>query len=155
MMLYLIQHGEAVDKSENPDRPLTVDGREAVTRMAAFAKRAGVAVTAVWHSGKTRAAQTAEIVAEHVAEGVLPDVHDGLNPKDDPAALEREVDARKSALAIAGHLPNLSRLVSLLILGEQDREVVTFQRGGIVALERIGAGEWRISWALSPNLVER
>ena len=153
MMLYLIQHGEAVDKSVDPDRPLTADGREAVMRVAAFAARAGVSVSTVWHSGKTRAAQTAAIVAQHWAGSVAPAGHDGLNPKDDVNALVRELGAHESDLAIAGHLPHLSRLVSRLVLGKESCEIVVFQRGGVVALERVDAGEWRINWILPPALV--
>jgi len=155
MMLYLIQHGEAADKHDDPERPLTADGCNAVGCTAAFAGRAGVSVSAVWHSGKTRAAQTAEIVANHVAHGVSPVVHGSLNPKDDPSALVLELIAHEGNLAIAGHLPNLSRLASLLVIGEPDREIVTFQRGGVVALEHTETGDWRVSWALPPALLSR
>jgi phosphohistidine phosphatase len=152
MMLYLIQHGEALDKSLDPDRPLTEDGRAAVIHVARFAKHAGVSVTTVWHSGKSRAAQTAEIIAAHWTPGISPAEHDGLNPKDNPDALVRELQAHESDLAVVGHLPHLSRVVSLLLLGDRSREIVAFQRGGVVALERDATGEWRINWIVAPNL---
>jgi phosphohistidine phosphatase len=54
---------------------------------------------------------------------------------------------------VAGHLPHLSRLASLLVTGDPDIEVVAFRNSGLVALGRDGAG-WRIAWILTPELVD-
>ncbi len=35
MELYLVQHGEAMSEAQNPERPLTVRGREEVQRVSA------------------------------------------------------------------------------------------------------------------------
>ena len=73
MELYLVQHGEAKSKTEDPQRPLTKRGRDEVQRVAAFAAKAGLKVSQVRHSGKRRAEETASILAERLspAEGVL------------------------------------------------------------------------------------
>ncbi|MEA3276673.1 MAG: histidine phosphatase family protein, partial [Pseudomonadota bacterium] len=64
MRIYLTQHGLAVPKDVDPDRPLNERGREDMRRLADFLDKAGVHVEQVLHSGKTRAEQTAAILAE-------------------------------------------------------------------------------------------
>mgnify|MGYP001139025655 CR=1 FL=1 len=65
MIAYLIQHGTAASKDEDPERPLTLRGRRDVERVAD--RVASVMGTArVVHSGKLRALQTAEIVAQRL-----------------------------------------------------------------------------------------
>ena len=39
MKLYLVQHGLAKSKDEDPERPLTADGGQAVERVGAWASR--------------------------------------------------------------------------------------------------------------------
>lgn len=153
MKLYLIQHGEAVDKEVDSSRPLTAEGRETVSRVAHFAKQAGVTFSAVWHSGKTRATQTAQIVAELFASASELIEHDGLKPNDDVRAIVRELNKIDQNLAIVGHMPHLSRLASRLILDDEKRDILLFQRGGIVALERDADGVWRLIWVLTPDLI--
>ena len=63
MRLYLVQHGQAKSEELDPQRGLTEQGVQDVERLAAFLKPLSLAVQVVWHSGKTRAAQTAEILA--------------------------------------------------------------------------------------------
>jgi hypothetical protein len=57
--IFLVQHGEAVTKEENPDRPLTESGRQTVEQVADWAARVGLPVGQIRHSGKLRAQQTA------------------------------------------------------------------------------------------------
>lgn len=52
---------------------------------------------------------------------------------------------------IVGHLPHLSRLASSLLTGRQDAEVVGFQYGGVVCLERTNDG-WKLGWMIVPDL---
>ena len=55
MNLYLVQHGEAKTKAEDPDRALTDTGKELSEKTACFAaEQARVYVDAVFHSGKIR-----------------------------------------------------------------------------------------------------
>ena len=54
---------------------------------------------------------------------------------------------------IVGHLPYLSRLLSVLLGAQQDRPLVAFQMGGVVHLERDDNGEWRLRWILAPELL--
>ena len=152
MNLYLIQHGEAVEKDVNPDRPLTDGGRAAVERVAAQAQRCGVRVPEVWHSGKTRAAETAAIVARRLGPAAPCTQMSGLDPKDPAEKVCALLRRRKEDLAIAGHLPHLARVAAYLLTGAASADPIVFHRGGIVALERGEEESWRVAWALPPFL---
>lgn len=150
MELFLVQHGEAKAKTEDPERPLTDHGVKTVRRMAAWASQAGVSVSQIRHSGKRRAEQTAEILAEHLqpAEGVIQ--VDGLAPNDDVRTMAAALDA--DAVMLVGHLPFLARLAGLLVAGEPDTAVVRFRNAGIVCL-RSQEDRWSVDWAVPPELV--
>ena len=68
MKLYLVQHGEAHSKDTNLERPLTQKGRIDVNKMSDFMNIAGVVVKQVYHSGKLRAKQTAEVFSAKISE---------------------------------------------------------------------------------------
>jgi phosphohistidine phosphatase len=63
MRLCLVQHGAALAKEVDADRPLSEHGVRDVRRVAAFLKDAGIPVTRIVHSGKARAEQTAHLLA--------------------------------------------------------------------------------------------
>jgi phosphohistidine phosphatase len=152
MELYLVQHGEAKSKAEDPQRPLTERGREEVQRVAAFAAKASLKVSQVRHSGKRRAEETASILAEHLspAEGVL--AISGLAPMDDVRPIAQALGKETAPLMLVGHLPFMDRLAGLLVMGDPDNSAVRFRMGGIVCLE--GAGhDWAVKWVIRPELV--
>lgn len=154
MKLYLVQHGEAVPKSEDPKRPLSEQGREDVSRVAAFAQSAGLRVHQIRHSGKRRAKETAAILAEHLepVQGIvsLP----GLAPKDDVRPVAELLNRESRSLMFVGHRPFMDRLAGLLVAGDRRRAVVRFQQGGIVCLERDPKSwTWSVLWAVTPDLI--
>jgi hypothetical protein len=51
---------------------------------------------------------------------------------------------------LVGHLPLLARLASGLLTGDPDGQVIGFQQGGLVALDRTEAG-WIVSLVLPPS----
>ena len=153
MRLYLVQHGEAKREEEDPSRPLTDRGREEVRRVAEYAARVGVKVDRIIHSGKLRAAQTAEIMAEALKPPKGVEGADGLDPLADPKIWAERLRGVGEDLMIVGHLPHLSRLASLLLTGREDLEPVKFRMGGLVCLERDEAGKWSVLWAIRPEIV--
>ena len=54
MRMYLTQHGLAVPKDIEPDRPLSEQGRQDIRCLADLLDQAGIRVAQVFHSGKTR-----------------------------------------------------------------------------------------------------
>ncbi len=161
MELYLVQHGEATSEAENPERPLTARGRDDVQRVSAAAARLGLRPAQVRHSGKRRAAETAEILA--TALGVRDQVvaAPGMAPNDDVRALAPTLTTTADPLMLVGHLPFLSRLASLLLAGDPERTLIRFRMGGIVCLNgdppRAGGTRdaWLLTWMLIPEIVMR
>jgi len=150
--IYLSQHGKSASKEVDPQRGLTVEGRAEVTRVAEALQRAGITVDAIWHSGKARAAQTAEIFAATLAAAGGVRSREGIDPLDDVAtfagALARDDDAM-----YVGHLPFMERAVAYLITTDADRPVVRFQNGGVVCLDwDTEEQRWVIRWTAFPNL---
>ena len=153
MRVYLMQHGKPVSKEEDPDKPLSEQGREDVERVAQFLKRSHVAIDAIFHSGKTRARQTAEIVISRLNPGETPKEKSDLSPMDDVKKISHEINKNEKNILIAGHLPHLGKLVSLLVAGSESVPVVSFQQGGVVCLQKAEDGGWTVSWMVIPDIV--
>jgi len=153
MKLYLVQHGEAVSEEVDVQRPLSSKGRLDVRKVGEFLRRARLKVQLIWHSGKMRARQTAEILGEalSVEDNVI--MKEGLAPLDPIEEVEKELRAREEDLMIVGHLPFLGKLVSRLLISSDSPNLVTFQQGAIVCLERLETQSWSLKWMVTPELL--
>jgi phosphohistidine phosphatase len=152
MHLYLVQHAEAKSKEEDPQRHLSDRGLADVEKVAAFAAaHALLKVPRIIHSGKTRAQQTADILAKHLkpAGGVR-----ALDPLADPSIWADKLADEREDLMLVGHLPHLDRLTARLVCGNAESSVVRFQMAGIVALEKDESGDWRVQWMVMPDVVK-
>ena len=152
MHLYLVQHGLAVDKREDPARPLSEAGAHDVSLLAQQLGAAGVEVARVWHSGKLRAQQTAVQLAKQVLPGGQPQQIDGIAPNDSVEEFVADIDVWQDDTLVVGHLPFMGRLVAQLLTGNPDRDCVQFRPGSIVCLERAGPDHWVLLWMLRPEL---
>lgn len=153
MPIYLVQHGKSRPKAVDPGQPLSPEGQADVRRIAEVAKAYGVTVSRILHSGKTRARETAEILAEFLAPGGSVSAAPGLNPLDDPAGYIERADPADSVMLV-GHLPFMEKLAAGLVTGNTGRPIFRFQNGGIVCLD-IYPGtrcDWVIKWALMPQV---
>jgi phosphohistidine phosphatase len=154
--IYLMQHGLAKTREEDPDRPLTDEGRATVERVAARAAALGVQPDRVYHSGLLRARQTAEILAGRLGIPDRVEVRPGLEPLDPVEPVASWLDGlagQFGAVVLVGHLPFLDRLTSLLVAGDENAQVVAFRMGGLVKLIPKGnrAG-YSVAWVLAPEL---
>ena len=70
MHVYLVQHGKAKSAEEDPNRGLSDEGRNEVQRVAEFLSELRITVSLIQHSGKTRAEETAHLLAR--ASAALP-----------------------------------------------------------------------------------
>jgi phosphohistidine phosphatase len=63
MRVILVHHADAVGPEVDPQRPLSSLGQQQAQAVANQLKARGSAPSAIWHSGKLRARQTAEVVS--------------------------------------------------------------------------------------------
>ena len=154
MKVYLVQHGKPVAEDIDPERPLSAEGRLDVNKMAAFLKTAGVTVDSVFHSGKKRARETAEILCSALSSDNTPKRMDGLAPLDDVKACGQFIEDATGDMIIVGHLPHLGKLTALLTAGNENRSIAAFQQGGVLCVSKNAddAG-WTISWMVVPDLL--
>ncbi len=153
MKLYLIQHGEATAEEIDPSRPLTAKGRSDVQKIASFLKGVRVRPVVILHSGKTRARQTAEIIAAEIGPDCQVKEREGLAPNDPVMVLAKEIVGMTNDLMIVGHLPFLGKLASLLIAGSESKNLVAFRQGGAVCLQRNEDKTWQVAWMVTPELL--
>ncbi len=153
MKLYLVQHAKAASKDVDPQRPLTEEGRRDIQKVAAFIKPLNLSVDYLWHSGKKRAQQTSEILADVVEVNKEMAAHDGLAPNDDVSKLKDEIISDQNDIMIVGHLPFLNKLASLLFTGSKSSNTVAFRNGGIVCLDYSDGNQWQLDWMIIPELL--
>jgi len=105
----------------------------------------------IYHSGKRRAQQTAEITASALTLPV--ESAQGLNPLDDVRPWAERISKEAKDLMIVGHLPFLEKLTSLLLCGDENARVVLFRYGAIVRLDQKEDKSWGVRWILTPEMV--
>lgn len=150
MKLYLVQHGEACAKEVDPERPLTEKGKADSAQIAQFLQRAGIEIDRVIHSGKLRAAQTAEIFANILAPKLELEISSSINPNDDPAAFSWQ--SKGDDILVIGHLPFMAKLVSHLLIADTEQVIVAYQPGSVVCLEQVDNSPWQLNWMIRPSL---
>jgi len=153
MKLYLVQHGEAVAKEIDPDRPLSERGVRDMEKMARLLKQGEISVGRVLHSGKRRAEQTAQVLATAIMPGGQPESTKGINPNDDIVSFAKKLNDIHIDTLVASHLPFMARLVSLLITGNPEHGAVAYKPGSIVCLQLQDEGKWILEWMIRPELL--
>jgi len=146
--IYFAQHGLAIDKQDDPERPLSEAGIEQSKIVAKFLQNSETPITRIFHSGKLRTSQTAEIFASALNISSTQAI-DGLSPNDDIKRLAQSLNIN-NALYI-GHLPHLDKLVAYLITGNDNGSIIRFQNSAVVCLEKDDA-DYQLQWYLTPEL---
>jgi phosphohistidine phosphatase len=155
MKLYLVRHAEATVRNGQSDRPLDEKGVEDIKRLAGFLAPLELRVQAIWHSGKARTLQTAELLASAVCadQGLVQ--RDDLNPNDKIRPIINDVEDLDADLMIVGHQPFLGKLVSKLVAASKSADVLVFPKGSMVCLEQTRLGKWQIAWVVAPDLLPK
>jgi phosphohistidine phosphatase len=149
--LYILQHGEAVAKEIDAERPLSEQGIRDIRILALHMQNMGVQRGNVFHSGKLRAQQSARLVAETISPGVQPLQTEGLNPNDDPTVIIEDIEQMDENILIASHMPFVSRLCSTLLTGTTDAEFASMP-GTLFCLEKAD-NKWRLVYMLRPDFL--
>lgn len=150
MNLYLMRHGRALMEGQ---RPLSDQGRSEVESVSGFLSRRGIKVRTIYHSGKTRAEETARIMSSGTHAGAVTP-HADLAPNDHPRSIAEVIKTWEEDTMIVGHLPHLDGLASLLLAGRERAAFVNFSCASILNLERDEDGSWAINWMIDPALLD-
>ena len=155
MELYLMQHGMAFKKEQDPEERLNPEGRARILKSAQAMKKMGIQVDVILCSPKERSRETAGIVAEalEVSPGEIVET-ERVKPKAPP---EDTLDLLKSyldrkAVFVSGHLPSLNRLASHLLTGGEAQVGIGIQNGGLVRIDIDSASpeSGSLTWCLPP-----
>lgn len=152
MKLYLARHGDyAMDIRRQLD-VLTENGKRDIQALSDFISSQSLIVSDILHSSKHRAEETAALLSPGFQCEQAPRFHAGLDPNDDVGLLALEIASWHDNHLLVSHLPLLSKLTSLLVLGDENREIVNFKPGSLLCLQEVGKGKWMIHWMLIPGL---
>ena len=151
MNLYILQHGEAVPKEIDPERPLSEHGNRDIRILARHMQNMGVQLGNVFHSGKLRAEQSARLIAETLSPEIQPVQTEGLNPNDDPTVIIGDIEQMNENILIASHMPFVSRLCSTLLTGTTEAEFASVP-GTLFCLEK-AEDKWRLAYMLRPDFL--
>jgi phosphohistidine phosphatase len=148
LAVYLVHHGEAVPSDVDATRPLSAAGREATARVAEAAAARGAQPDVVWHSGKLRARQTAEIYWRACNPLAAFAAARGLQPDDPPQWMRDQLFGETRSIMVVGHMPHLPDLLYMLTAAP-DPARCSFPLHGCVALEADG-DQWKEIWRIEP-----
>jgi len=152
MKIYLVQHAEAKKEEEDPERGLTEKGIKDLKKIGNFIQKLNLKVSKIYHSGKKRANQTAEILKEYLKLENSVEKIDGIAPMDEPELIFEKIKNFNEDIIIVGHLPNLSKISSLLISGDKSKEIISFKMGSILCLEK-KEDFWVVNWFVKPDIL--
>ncbi len=163
MDLYLLRHGDAVDRltgghPRDETRPLTEKGR-AEARAAALALRGlGIAIDRILTSPLVRAEQTAHLASELLrpARGLARcgALAPGGTPEEIVAALTVAPDG---AILLVGHMPDLGELAGWLLWGDT-LAAIPFRTGGLCRITVPAPptpGQGDLRWLAPPKLLRK
>ena len=159
MKLLMIRHAIAEEREDfartgkdDRLRPLTDEGRKKMKQNARGLKKLAPDIDLLATSPLTRAAQTGAVL-DSVFDGLNEVEIEELSPEADPQQFLRWLRKRKEeCVAVVGHEPSISLILSRLLTGAE-RRIFAFRKGGACLLEfpdDVGAGEATLLWALTP-----
>jgi phosphohistidine phosphatase len=162
MNLYIVRHAIAVERGtpgyeEDGQRPLTEAGRRKMKKIVKGLSQLDLDLDLILTSPYVRARDTAKILAgEFKLKGKVA-LSDNLIPPGNFEKLIEEIHQKYNVnnLALVGHEPMLSSLVSWLTTGNTDLRL-TLKKGGVAFLSTDNLyqdGHATLEWLLTPALM--
>lgn len=149
MNLYIMRHGQAAAPSADQEQILTKEGQMGIEELAIKLGQQGIKLAHIFHSGKARARQTAEIMATMIGTNIDLKVHADIKPDNDPQQLINDISDWHEDTLVVSHLPFIPHLITLLTADNQGAHSITFQPGTIVCLTPNNSA-WNIEWVTMP-----
>jgi len=152
MRVYLVQHGESKSEEEDPQRRLTDKGIGEVQIVADFLRPLKLAVDAIWHSDKARAADRGTARGGGLGAGSS---RTARRPWPEGPGRRNERSARTNRRRLDDRWPPpVSRQTRRLVRHRQRKnEIVEFRFGGVVCVERRDNKKWKVAWMVTPSLL--
>ena len=153
MKYYFVQHGKATAREIDETQPLSDEGIDETLAIAAVLAKNTLSIKRVFHSGKKRAAQTAEIIAAELGLSTAQTIG-GMKPNDDVREFIRtQLTQQTDDCLYVGHLPHLNKLISYLLSHDESANCIEF-RNSAVACISTEAGESSLLWYITPGLIQ-
>jgi phosphohistidine phosphatase len=159
MELYVLRHAIATEHEHggrDSERALTTEGRERMRRSTRCWDGLGVVVDLILTSPYVRARQTAEIAGGALGIPDRIEVCPALTAGASPATIVRAIAERceeDHRVMLIGHEPDLGRLVSMLVCGD-DGGGFRIKKAGLtkLAVDGLAAGRCAVlEWHLWPR----
>jgi phosphohistidine phosphatase len=162
MNLYIVRHAIAVQPGtpgydDDSQRPLTDTGRKKMKKIVKGIHQLDIEFDVILSSPYVRARDTAKILAKEFDGKDKIAFSDNLIPPGNFETLVKEIHEKYNVnnLALVGHEPMLSSLISWLTTGNTDMRVA-LKKGGIVYLSADNLyqdGHATLQWLLTPALM--
>jgi len=163
MNLFVLRHAKACARSPKwrPDdtRPLTRDGEKKMYHIARGIQSLDLSIELILTSPYLRAFRTAEILGE-VLESKKVFASKNLIAEAEPRAVIDEINenfAELTQIALVGHEPFLSRLISVLLSG-RDNLPIELRKGGFckLSIKKLSFGPCAgLEWLMTPRQLAR
>jgi phosphohistidine phosphatase len=102
-----------------------------VSRIATFVQKINVKVSRILHSGKARAKQTAQMLADNLKPEKGISETESLAPMDDPDIWIKRINGMNEDIMFVVHLPYMAKLTGVLLCGDKiKRRHVSIKRWG-------------------------
>ena len=159
MNLFIVRHAIAAEAgsagfTDDCQRPLTEKGRMKMEAVARGLHSLDVNLDMILSSPYLRARETADILADVFKMKARPALNENLTPIGDIQRLIGDITASTSVenLALVGHEPSLSALVSTLLAGTPDI-LVNMKKGGVccLTLDNFRKDRAMLEWLLTPS----
>lgn len=155
MEIYLMQHGPALPKDQDPDEGLSPEGRERIRASARALRKMDVRFDAVLSSPKKRSKETAAIVAKALGFPVDRIIETTrVKAMTPPGETVQALSELKSAqrILVAGHLPSVAEVASFLMT-EGPKATIQFEMGGCcrIDVEDPAKHSGRLRWYMTPD----
>jgi len=147
MKLYLLRHGQASGVSVDPEQGLSVIGRSEVQQLANRMVSRELYFSRIFHSSKTRARQTAEIMRLTLSPDADISEHTSIKPNDDPDKLISDINGWQQDTLVVSHLPFLPTLIAKLT--GNSVTTIAIQPATLVCLQQKN-GAWELEWIETP-----
>ena len=162
MNLYIVRHAIAVEHGtpgyeDDSQRPLTDNGRKKMKKISRSLDRLGLQLDVILTSPYVRARDTAKILADRFSMTDKIYFSENLIPPGNFEALVFEIHEKYDLanVALVGHEPMLSSLISWLTTGETEARIM-LKKGGVAFLSSDSLfqdGRAALQWLLTPALM--